>query len=212
MNALQEAKDITCEYTKTPPKMGDIKKRAKAIKRNHDLAWALWETGAHYSRMLAALIFDTKQLTPQNIETLAADLAASDDEQRNYISEWLLANQLTKNKTLSAFLTECEQHQNPVLRRLFWYHQARLRWTGNSKETNSEQLMASLESRLASEDPMVQWAMNFCAGQIGTYEPEYRDRCIQLGESTGLYRDEKVPKNCTPNYLPEFIRIQVSKI
>ena len=105
MSAQQQASDITTEYTNTPPKMGDLKKRAKEIKRNHELAWALWETGAHYSRMLAALIFDTKQLTPKDIETLAADLIASDDEERNYISEWLLANQLTKNKTLAAFLT-----------------------------------------------------------------------------------------------------------
>ena len=27
----------------------------------------------------------------------------------------------------------------------------------------------------------------------------------------GLYKDEKVAKNCTPSYLPEFIRIEVAK-
>jgi hypothetical protein len=34
---------------------------------------------------------------------------------------------------------------------------------------------------------------------------------MAIGENTGLYKDEKVAKNCTPNYLPEFIAIQVSK-
>lgn len=57
----------------------------------------------------------------------------------------------------------------------------------------------------------MQWAMNGCAGWIGVFETEFRKRCVQLGESLELYKEEKVPKNCTPNYLPEFIRIEVSK-
>lgn len=59
--------------------------------------------------------------------------------------------------------------------------------------------------------PEVQWAMNFCAGQIGVHEPTFRSRCIKLGEKTGLYQSDPVAKNCTPSYLPEFIRIEVEK-
>lgn len=47
--------------------------------------------------------------------------------------------------------------------------------------------------------------------QIGIHEPEFRSRCIQLGETLGLYKDERVAKNCTPSYLPGFIRIEVAK-
>jgi hypothetical protein len=54
--------------------------------------------------------------------------------------------------------------------------------------------------------------MNFTAGQIGIFQPEYRARCIALGEETGLYKDEAVAKNCTPNYLPKFISIQVARL
>lgn len=57
---------------------------------------------------------------------------------------------------------------------------------------------------MADAEPEVQWAMNFCAGQIGIHEPHFRSRCIKLGEALGLYKDERVAKNCTPNYLPEF--------
>jgi hypothetical protein len=55
------------------------------------------------------------------------------------------------------------------------------------------------------------FAMNFCAAQIGVHEPEYRSRCINLGEALRLYKDEHVAKNCTPSYLPEFIRVEVAK-
>lgn len=62
--------------------------------------------------------------------------------------------------------------------------------------------MDALEKGRVDAEPVVQWAMNFCAGQIGILEPEYRSRCIALGEGVGLYKDEIVRKNCVPSYLP----------
>ena len=62
------------------------------------------------------------------------------------------------------------------------------------------------------EQPEVQWAMNFTAGQIGKFQEEYRDRCISIGEDTGLYKEEVAPKGCTPNYLPKFIPMEVAKL
>ncbi|MCG8685072.1 MAG: hypothetical protein MI892_09375, partial [Desulfobacterales bacterium] len=97
-------------------------------------------------------------------------------------------------------------------RRVFWYYQARLRWTGNTSHTNTENLLTSIEANIADEQPEVQWAMNFTAGQIGKWQEEYRDRCISIGEKIGLYKDEVVPKGCTPNYLPKFIPIEVAKL
>ena len=97
-------------------------------------------------------------------------------------------------------------------RRIFWYYQGRLRWVGQTPPSNTEALLSSIEERIESEKPEVQWAMNFTAAQIGIFQPEFRSRCIALGERTGLYRDEVVSKGCTPNYLPELISIQVAKI
>ena len=54
--------------------------------------------------------------------------------------------------------------------------------------------------------------MNFTAGQIGVHVSELRSRCIAVGEKTGLYKDEMVSKGCTPNYLPDFISIEVGKL
>jgi hypothetical protein len=54
--------------------------------------------------------------------------------------------------------------------------------------------------------------MNYTAGQIGKWQEEYRDRCISIGKNSGLYKNEVVAKNCTPSYLPEFIRIEIAKL
>ena len=211
MALSEKAGNIVAELAHGKPKLGDLKLRGKAIKKDHDLGMELWSTGAFYPRLLSTLIFDPKLLTGDVINRLASDMRGHDAEERNQLADWLLANQLTKDKKLAALIGTWEKAPSPILRRWFWYHQARLRWTGQVPPDNSADLLDSLERDMAHAEPEVQWAMNFCAGQIGVHEPTFRSRCIKLGEVLGLYRDEKVAKNCTPSYLPEFIRIEAAK-
>lgn len=211
MALSQRAKELVAEFTTENVRMGDLRKRAKEIKKDHELAMELWSTGEYYPRLLATLIFDKKLLTENVIDELAADMLQHDDKERTQLADWLLANQLTKDKKIVSLITTWENNSSPILRRWFWYHQARLRWVGQAPPGNSADLLDSLEKDMAHAEPEVQWAMNFCAGQIGIHEPQFRSRCIKLGEALGLYKDERVAKNCTPSYLPEFIRIEVAK-
>ena len=212
MNLSITAKKIYSQINNDTTKMGDLKKMAKEIKKDHELAMELWSIKEFYPRMLAVLILDKKLLTQDTIDTLVKDIETHEYDQKNYLADWLLANQLMKDKNTISLMVTWENHPSAILRRLFWYHQARLRWTGQTPPNNTPQLLASLEKNMAKSEPEVQWAMNFLAGQIGIHEPEYRSRCIELGEKLGLYKDEPVVKGCTPNYLPEFIRIEVAKI
>ncbi len=211
MTNIRNAEELLAQITKDDIKLGELKKIAKQIKMDHQLAQALWASEHQSARLLSVLIMDKKCLTQSAIEDLAKDLLQQSEPQRNQISEWLLANQLTKSKKTKDLLEQWQDHASPVLRRLFWYHQARLRWVGQTPPGNTDELVVLLEKDLAKEQPEVQWAMNFCAGQIGVHQPEYRDRCIKLGERSGLYKNEKVSKGCTPSYLPKFIEIEVAK-
>lgn len=205
------AKKLVSEITDGELKLGDIKKHGKEIKKDHDLAMELWSTGDFRPRLLSTLIFDKKLLTENVIDQLAADMLGHDTDECNQLADWLLANQLMKDKKTISLLETWEKKPSPILRRLFWYHQARLRWTGQVPPDNSEVLLDSLETDMTDAEPGVQWAMNFCACQIGVHQPKLRSRCIRLGKRHGLYKDEHVAKNCTPSYLPEFIRIEVAK-
>lgn len=211
MTLSARVKGLVNEFTQENVKLGDIKTRGKEIKKDHELAIELWSTGALNPRLLAILVFDSKLLTEAVIDQLAADMLRHDAEERCQLADWLLANQLAKDKKLGSRITTWEDAPSPILRRLFWYQQARLRWVGQVPPGNTAELLKSLESNLADAEPEVQWAMNFCACQIGVHEPKFRSRCIKLGEALGLYKDEHVAKNCTPSYLPEFIRIEVAK-
>jgi len=207
----QKAKDTIQKIHSDKINMGGIKKIAKSIKKDHDLAMELWNTKEYYERMLAVLIMDKNRLDIELIERLASEAQIHDEKQRNYISDWLLANQMTKSKKTTSLMETWEQHKLPMLRRLFWYYQARLRWTGKTEHDNTAHLVESIEKNLADEQPEVQWAMNFCAAEIGIHDAQYRKQCIQMGERIGLYKEEKATKGCTTNYLPEFIRIEVGK-
>ena len=140
------------------------------------------------------------------------DLQNHELDERLQIVDWLLANQLTKSKKTIALLESWEKADAPLLRRLFWYHQARLRWLGKIPHDNASTLLDLLEADMASAEPEVQWAMNFTAGQIGIHDSQYRSRCIALGERLELYKGDPVPRGCAPNYLPEFIEYEVAKL
>lgn len=124
------AKKLVAELTGGKPKLGDLKQRGKEIKKDHDLGMELWSTGEFHPRLLSTLIFDPKLLAANVIDQLASDMRRHDAEERNQLADWLLANQLTKDKKLVALIGTWEKNPSPILRRWFWYHQARLRWTG----------------------------------------------------------------------------------
>ena len=128
-----------------------------------------------------------------------------------HLMDWLMANQLTKSKKTLTLLESWENSPSSLQRRAYWYYQGRLRWTGQKPPENTEDLLKAIEANIAKEEAEVQWAMNFTAGWIGVYDERYRKRCIGIGMKSGLYKDQKVSKGCTPNYLPEFIAIEVGK-
>lgn len=192
-------------------KLGDIKKSAKVIKRDHDLALEPWNTGSLIPRLIAILIFNKKLIDQTFIDSLCEDISAHGTDERNQLTDWLLANQCMKDKKLIAMMLTWQDAVSPIQRRLFWYYQARLRWTGQTPPDNTATLLNAIEQNLSKEHPDVQWAMNFCTGQIGVHQSEYRTRCIKIGKELGLYKDDHVSRNCTPSYLPEFIKIEVSK-
>jgi len=187
---------------------GNIKKIAKEIKKDHQLSIELWDSQKYYPRLLSVLILDRKELTIEKIEAMSMDVLVNDQKEQNHIGDWLLANQLSKSKGLKTMLEGFEDHSSVFLRRLYWYYQARLRWTGKTNYSNTAEIVDSIDVKLEFEDPEVQMAMNFCAGWIGVFDDTYTDQIIKIGEKTGLYKDDKVPKGCAPMYLPDFIEYE----
>lgn len=210
MKLSTKAEKIFAQISGMNTKLGDLRTIAKDIKQDHGLAMELWATGVFFARQLAILIMDKRQLLEQAIDDLINDINQHENNEKLQLIDWLMANQLMKDKRTIAFLTSWENDPSSLKRRIYWYYQARLRWMGKI-QPDSEQLLFKIEKKIENEEPEVQWAMNFTAGWIGVYEKKCQDRCVALGEKTGLYKEQMVSKGCTPDYLPEFIAIECKK-
>lgn len=210
MKVSSKAQDILNQISGTI-KLGDLRTIAKEIKKDHPLALELWSSGKFLPRQLAILIMDNKQLTETEIDRLTKEIESHPVAEQTQLIDWLMANQLSKDKKMIAIIESWENSVLALQRRIFWYHQGRLRWVGQEPPLNTKEILTLIEKKIAKEDPVVQWAMNFTAGWIGVYDKQYRKRCIEIGEKTGLYKGDMVSKNCTPNYLPEFIEIERNK-
>jgi len=212
MKLSSTAENIMTQITDKKTKLGDLRKIANVIKKDHELALELWSTKGYLARQLAILLMDKKLLSEEIIDGLVSDIEQHREDEKLQLIDWLMANQLAKDKRTIALMESWENSISPLQRRTFWYHQARLRWVGQTPPPNSEELLSKIETRIENEVSEVQWAMNFTAAQIGIFQESFRKRCINIGEQTGLYKDEMVAKNCTPNYLPKFIAIQLAKL
>lgn len=210
MTRSSQAENILAQIN-TETKLGDLRKIAKDIKKDHELAMELWSTDRFLPRQLAILIMDKKLLSQDLINHLVKDMQDHPFDERNQLMDWLMANQLSKDKKTITLMESWKNSPYSLQRRIFWYYQARLRWLGKTPPPNTEELLSAIEKQIESEKPEVQWAMNFTAGWIGVFEKRYRKRCIEVGEKTGLYKGEMVSKGCTPNYLPEFIVMESNK-
>lgn len=210
MKLSTKAENIFAQISDKNTKLGDLRKIAKKIKKDHKLAMELWSSGVFFARQLALLIMDKKLLTDEGIDKLVADIEHHSEKERLQLIDWLMANQLTKDKKTITLIESWKDSPSSLKRRVYWYYQGRLRWTGKI-QSNSEELLSTIENQIEKEESEVQWAMNFTTGWIGVYEKKYRNRCIALGEKTGLYKGKMVSKGCTPEYLPEFIAIESNK-
>lgn len=110
-------------------KLGDLRKIAKDIKKDHELAMELWSTEEFLPRLLAILIMDKKLLSQDVLDKLDEDMQTHTYDERNNLMDWLMANQLTKDKKRIALIESWENSPSALQRRTFWYYQGRLRWT-----------------------------------------------------------------------------------
>ena len=142
------AKQLTAET-----KMGDLRKIAKEIKKDHQLALALWLTGSFKARLLAILIMDKNELTEDKINELTQQIASHPQSEQNQLMDWLFANQLAKSRRHIRLLETWQTSELALQRRIYWYYQGRLRWMGNNLPENTEEILTAIETTIMEEVP-----------------------------------------------------------
>lgn len=185
-------------------RLGDIRKLAKKIKTNHELAIALWDTGNIDARLLAILLIKPKILSRDEIDLMVRSV--------NFVqvADWLISYVVKVHLDKESLRQSWMNDDNPWAARAGWSLTSE-RIDKGAEGLDLPALLDRIESEMKNAAPEVQWTMNFCLAGIGIHFPELRPRAIALGEKLGIYRDYPVSKGCTSPFAPIWINEMVSR-
>ncbi|MGL4624500.1 MAG: DNA alkylation repair protein [Culicoidibacterales bacterium] len=185
-------------YTGFGVMAGELRKIAKKIKRDHELAKQLWASGNSDARVIAAMIFDPEQLNTQECEQLICSCQSyrSHDE--------LIAHTLSQAQAAQTLAEKWWDSDDEFLARAGW--SLVVAKIINKKELEKiPSYLTKIEREMQQAKGKHQDVMNRALCEIGIRYPEYTERCLAIGEKLGVYKDVKVAKGCTSPYALEWI-------
>ncbi len=184
--------------------MGDIRKLAKKIKTNHELALTLWKTKNIDARFLAILIMKPEELSAKEMDRLVRSVTFV------HVADWLYSYVLKLHPDKESLRQEWMTTDDPMAARAGWQLTAG-RVMKSPEGLDLPALLDRIESEMGSAASEVQWTMNCCLAEIGIHFPDHRKRALAIGEKLGVYRDYPVSKGCTSPFAPIWIKEMVSR-
>jgi len=178
--------------------LGDIRKLAKEIKPNHDLAMELWESGNSDAQLLAILLLKPKALSADALDRMVR--SATIPQVADWLNAYVVAQHPDKERLRQTWLDD----DHTWAARAGWSLTAE-RIAKRPEGLDLPALLARIEAEMADAAPEVQWTMNTCLANIGINVPDLRPRALAIGETLGVYRDYPVSKGCTSPFAPIWI-------
>lgn len=185
-------------------RMGDIRKVAKEIGRDHELAMELWANGNIDARLLAILLLTPKRLSRSELDAMVRDSGFVQ------VADWLDAYVTRKHPDKEALRRAWMTDSDPWAARAGWSLTAE-RIGKDPEGLDLLALLDRIEAELADAPPEVQWTMNNCLAGIGIHFADHRERAVRVGEALGVYRDYPTPKGCTSPFAPLWIAEMVRR-
>ncbi len=183
---------------------GEVRKLAKKIKTNHELALALWETGNIDARFLAILLIEPKSLSTDEVDRMVRSVSFVE------VATWLTTYVVKHHPDKETLRQEWMLADDPMAARAGWSLTAG-RVAKKPESLDIPALLDRIEIEMGNAVSEVQWTMNCALVEIGIHIPDYRKRALTIGEELGIYRDYPCPKGCTSPFAPIWINEMVSR-
>lgn len=184
--------------------LGDIRKVAKEVGRDHDLALELWATENVDARLVAILLLEPKRLSSEELDTLIRSAGFVQ------VFDWLDSYVVRKHPDKEALRQRWMVDDDSWAARAGWSLTAQ-RIQKDPDGLDLTGLLDRIETELATAAPEPQWTMNHALAAMGIHHAEHRDRAMAIGETLGIYRDYPVPKGCTSPFAPLWIAEMVRR-
>lgn len=185
-------------------RLGELRKVAKKIKINRELALALWETKIIEARLLAILIILPESLSSEEVDSMVKSVNFTQ------VADWINTYIIKKHPEKETLRQDWMVSENPMAARAGWNLTAE-RISKSPEGIDIPKILNRLESEMGNADSLVQWTMNFALGATGINFPEYRERAIAIGHKLGIYKDYPVSKGCTSPFVPIWIETMVQR-
>lgn len=183
---------------------GDVRKLAKEIKTNHELALELWETGNIDARFLAILLIKPKSLAAEELDEMVRSVGFVE------VADWLNSYVVKKHPDKESLRQGWMNTDHAMAARAGWSLTAE-RVVKSPDGIDLVALLDRIESEMGNAAPEVQWNMNCTLAEIGIHFPDHRKRALAIGEELGVYRDYPTSKGCTSPFAPIWIHEMVSR-
>lgn len=185
-------------------KLGDIRTVAAPIKKDSELAKALWKTEIVDARLLSTLIINPKHLSLDELDEMVRQI--NFPQLADWVNSYVVKEYPDKEKLRVKWMKSKER----------WT--ARAGWSLTSGRIARDPdgldvpgLLERIETEMPKAAPEVQWTMNSALAQIGIHFPSLRKRAMAIGEKLGVYRDYPVSKGCTSPFAPIWITEMVKR-
>ena len=179
--------------------LGEIRKAAKKIKRDHALALELWETGNEEARFLATLVMDLKKLSADDLDRMTRSLTW------DRVADWLNSYVVKNHPDREALRERWMKSKDPWSLRAGW-SLTNERIAKSADGLDLGKLLDRIEKEMGKAAPQAQWTMNFTLIGIGVHHAAFRERAVAIGEKLGVHRDYPTSKGCTSPFAPIAIR------
>nr|DAH99205.1 MAG TPA: AlkD-like protein [Caudoviricetes sp.] len=180
-------------------RLPELRKLAKIIKKDHQLALALWDTGLHEARLLASLIDDPAQVTEEQIDNWTKDFYSWD------LCDQVCGNLFDRTPFAMSKALEFSAHEAEFIKRAGFVLMAEYA-VHNKKATNESfiALMPIIEREAWDNRNFVKKAVNWALRQIGKRNEILKAVAIQTAQNISK-QDHKAAKWIASNALAELI-------
>lgn len=166
----------------------DLRKLARPHRRDHELAAALWASGLHEARLLAAFVDDPAKVTPNQMDAWAADFDSWD------LTDQACTDLFDQTPHAWAKAVEWAGRDEEWVKRGAFALIAGLAW--HDKTAGDEAfvpLLALVEREASDPRNFVKKAVNWALRQIGKRDARLNAKCTELAEELAS-RDDKTAR------------------
>jgi 3-methyladenine DNA glycosylase AlkD len=182
-----------------------LRRIAKKIGRDHDLALQLWESGVHEARILASMIDHPKLVTEKQLESWVKDFDSWD------VCDQACSNLFDKTKFAWDKAVEWTKRDEEFVRRAGYVLMACLAvHNGEAKDEDFIKLFPVIKKGSVDERNFVKKAVNWSIRQIGKRNRNLNKKAIALAEEIQK-TDSKAAKWIAWNALQELKNQKIQK-